>query len=336
MSSYGINIGAFKKTSGSTYTINIGAIPGKIGIILLTGTCNGQSSGDIGTLQKSFNISGTCNGQSSGNIGVLGTGVFIYGYCVGQSRSTGFITFAKKLSGTCVVRSYSYSAETIFKSNSFLTNETDYRISLEYDPDNLGILITRTNMQALTNENYWYDLRTQGFYPEQYHKDCTTYSSLYYPHKLKQHRGLITGGLDGYIHIFDNKVTSDESLNMAEPIESYFLSPAIQLNEEDVNGKLSYLIFNLAGQALGSESVQSDGISYELYVADTPEQCYENIKDGVSPTSSGTITGAGRSTRQRVMGRGAYAVIKIYNNNISETWSINNISGAIKAAGRVG
>lgn len=78
----------------------------------------------------------------------------------------------------------------------------------------------------------------------------------------------------------------------------------------------------------------SDGVSYELHVADDAETCLEKIKDGAAPHTSGTLTGPGRfRTRPRV--RGKWLGLKFYNASASETFVINTVAGTIKPVGNI-
>ncbi|GAG92091.1 unnamed protein product, partial [marine sediment metagenome] len=52
-----------------------------------------------------------------------------------------------------------------------------HRVVLTYDPSRNGIIISRTTLDDGTNLNYWYDLKTEGFYPETYPTNCGIFSS---------------------------------------------------------------------------------------------------------------------------------------------------------------
>jgi hypothetical protein len=55
-----------------------------------------------------------------------------------------------------------------------------HRIVLTYDPSRNGIIISKTTLADGTNLNYWYDLKTEGFYPETYPTACGIFCSFYY------------------------------------------------------------------------------------------------------------------------------------------------------------
>ncbi|GAG84411.1 unnamed protein product, partial [marine sediment metagenome] len=47
-------------------------------------------------------------------------------------------------------------------------DNSTHRITLAYDRDRAGILVCITKVDDGTNSNYFYDLRTEGFFPEDY------------------------------------------------------------------------------------------------------------------------------------------------------------------------
>ena len=55
-----------------------------------------------------------------------------------------------------------------------------HRITMGYDRKRRGVLICITTLETGVNSNYWYDLRTGGFFPESYPDVCGPYSVFYY------------------------------------------------------------------------------------------------------------------------------------------------------------
>ena len=124
-----------------------------------------------------------------------------------------------------------------------------HRVVLTYDPSRHGIIISKTTLADGTNLNYWYDLKTEGFYPETYPTACGIFSSWYYDSDASGTRELILGSNDGYLRTFLNTSKDDDAGaggNIA--ISSYLTLPIIQLSEiEDAEGKLTSLTIELAG-----------------------------------------------------------------------------------------
>ena len=300
----------------------------------VSGDCAAVASGDIGVLLRPVEFSGDCDGVGDAS-GLLGYNLPIRGDGRGKSRGSGSLSVLKNLVMSGVAYSAASGSLDAWKARGFVLNETDYRIQMTFDPDKQGIILSRTNVITGTNDNVWYDLRTKGFYPEVYQEDCRATDVLYYAHAHSQYKGMIIAGADGYLRIFDEKATNDTGKNTDEAISSYMYTAPFKMNEEEMEGKFKSLNVYLGGTSLGSESVASDGVSYEVFVGESIEEVYKSIVDGDTPADSGTITNAGRSSRKTVYGRGAYAVIRIFNSTISETWTLNKLNGVIEPAGRI-
>lgn len=211
-----------------------------------------------------------------------------------------------------------------------------HRITMAYDRKRYGILICITKISDGTNSNYWYDLKTQAFFPESYPTACGPYSLFYYDANDKDYRELLVGSKDGYIRQFDEADKDDDSGASDTAISSYATLPIQKLNEkDDSEGKLTSMTFELAGGASGGAFSDTDGLSYELHTADDAETCLEDIRDAATARESGTLSGTGRKNRIRKRVRGAYLGVKLYNSTASETWVVNKIIGEIKPAGKI-
>jgi len=188
-----------------------------------------------------------------------------------------------------------------------------------------------------TNLNYWYDLKTEGFYPETYPTNCGIFSSWYYDSDASGTRELILGTNDGYLRSFyDNKKDDYGAGTGGTTISSYTTLPIIKLSEEDdKEGKLTSLTIELAGGASSGDFGDTDGMSYELHVGDDAETVLEAIIDGDTARESGTLSGTGRKNRVRKRVRGRWLGIKLYNSTAAETFAVNLINGTIVPAGRI-
>jgi hypothetical protein len=211
-----------------------------------------------------------------------------------------------------------------------------HRIVLTYDPSRNGIIISKTTLADGTNLNYWYDLKTEGFYPETYPTACGIFCSFYYDSDASGTRELILGSNDGYLRSFYDADKDDDSGGSDTAISSYVTLPLIKLSEaEDSEGKLTSLTFELAGGASSGDFSDMDGVTYELHVGDDAETVLEDIRDGATARESGTLSGTGRKNRIRKRVRGRWLGIKLYNSTATETWVINLITGEVKPAGKI-
>jgi len=217
-------------------------------------------------------------------------------------------------------------------------NPSTHRITMAYDRKRHGILICITKLSDGSNSNYWYDLKLKGFFPESYPNECGPYSLFYYAANDNDYADLLIGSKDGYIRKFESAAAGkdDDTGGSTDPISSYCVWPIQHLTEDnDKEGKLTSLTIELAGGASGTTFANTDNVSYEIHIGDDAETVIENILDGATAFTSGTLSGTGRKARIRTKVRGAFLGIKLYNSTATETWAINKIFGEIKPAGKI-
>lgn len=204
--------------------------------------------------------------------------------------------------------------------------ESTQRVSLAYDRINLGIKIAVTTLADGTNLNYWYDIRTGGFFPETYPEETAVYSIIYYASDTVAHRALLVGGKDGYIRNELTTAKDDDIGATDEAIASYVTLGPIKLGpNEDVEGKIMSMTFTTA--------TGTDSLAYSVYVGDSAEQVLDQEAAASTPHLTGTVPTPNRISKIRIKCRGIYALVKIENITASETWAIENISIQFEAAG---
>jgi len=211
-----------------------------------------------------------------------------------------------------------------------------HRITMGYDRKRRGILVCITKVSDGTNSNYWYDLRTGGFFPESYPAVCGVYSIFHYAANDTSYEDLLLGCKDGYIRKFDDTAKDDDSGANDTKISSYCTLPVQPLAADgDHEGKLTSLTITTAGGAAGGDFGDTDGVSYELHKGDDAETVLEDIVDGATAVESGTLSGTGRKERIRKRVRGAYLGIKLYNSTADETWAVEAVSGNVEPGGKI-
>lgn len=208
------------------------------------------------------------------------------------------------------------------------------RIVLTYDFIRAGIVIFKTNLVTGANKNYFYSLKTKGFYPEIHPRECGIFSSFYYNSNDSNTRALLLGCNDGYIRSFYESSLNDNIGDSDSTIKSWATLPIQPLNKDpDKKGKLTELVFELGGGESGGTFVDTDSLSYEIHVGNSAETVLEDIKDGATAYISNDLTGPGRTNKIRPRARGHYLGIKVYNFNTDETWTLNKITGKVIEAG---
>jgi len=214
-------------------------------------------------------------------------------------------------------------------------NPSTHRITMAYDAKKIGIVVAITKLSDGTNSNYWYSLKTDGFFPEEYPEECAAYSMMYYDANDKDLSGLLIGGRDGYINTFKDSAKDDDTGPVDEAIDSHCVLPITKLSEgEDRDAVVKSMTVVTSGGASSGDFGDTDGVDYERHVADDAETCLENIVDGDTAFDSGTLSGTGRKNRIRNRMRGQYMGIKLSNTTASETWAIDDVSFDVKESGR--
>lgn len=205
-----------------------------------------------------------------------------------------------------------------------------YRVVLSFDPAENGILISHTSLLNGSNKNYWYSLKTEGFYPEELPESCGIFSSYYYNAANAENRTLLFGCNDGYIRKFNIAEKNDVGTSSDETISSHVVLPIQPLNDNlDEKGKLITLTFEIGGGVAEQVFEDTDSISYEIHVGDDAETVLENIKYEADAFTSGSISTTGRSNKIRPRARGQCVGIKLYNTTSDESWAINKCYGTI-------
>jgi hypothetical protein len=206
---------------------------------------------------------------------------------------------------------------------------TVHRVTMGYDREREGILISITIVSTGVNTCYWYDLRTEGFYPESYPEVCGAYSMYFYPSNDDSERKLLIGSADGYIRKFDTSSKDDVTTAGTSAISSYMTLPIIQTDEDNKNIRVNEIVLTLAGGSAGGSDADSDAVDVEIYTGEDAESVLEAIQDGDTPLHDITVTGPGMSNRLRNRSRGKAVGIRLSNDTATSSWAIEKLSANI-------
>jgi hypothetical protein len=216
-------------------------------------------------------------------------------------------------------------------------NPSTHRVTMAYDRKRNGILICITKLADATNSNYWFDLTTEGFFPESYPEECGVYSMCVYPANDPDLSELLVGCADGYIRRFDDTKKDDDIGTTDEAINAYVTFGPIDLSGDTyLDGILEDMEIVLAGGA-GNTHSDSNNVTYQVYTGRTAEDAVESAEVATSPKMSGTFTAPGRQRgkRQKRGIRAKFAVIKLYNLTAAQTWGMEKLMVSTKVAGRI-
>ncbi|WP_297311964.1 hypothetical protein [Neptuniibacter sp.] len=216
-------------------------------------------------------------------------------------------------------------------------NPSTHRITMAFDRDRQGILITITKLSDGTHSNYWYSLRTEGFFPESYPTACGPYSLLYYDANDTDDAGLLVGCKDGYVREFVDSAKDDDIGGSDQAIDSYVGLGPFAIGGSSKNGKITGLNPVTAGGGTGGSQSDSDDIDYKVFTDIAAEKVIERLVANVTPNFAGTIKSPGRQRggTKRQKARGAFAAIRLGNSGSGETWGFEKIDVGVSPTGRI-
>lgn len=207
-----------------------------------------------------------------------------------------------------------------------------HRITVEYDHQNTGILFAITDIVNGTNSNYWYSLKTNGFFPESYDSTCSPYSLFFYDSTDDGERSLILGCKDGYLREFSRSTKNDTTTASTATITSYVTLPVMHSEDDDSDLKINSTTVTMAGGKASGDAGDSDGVDIEMYSAKDDETVIEDIVDGETPLHNVTISldtgGSVKKLRNRIKGHSI--AFRLHNDTASQTWAIEKVSTNLK------
>lgn len=204
-----------------------------------------------------------------------------------------------------------------------LNRRTD-RVSMAYDKQRKGLEISVTQKDGAWSTVFWIDLRTGGLFPDSFPTDQSPASMFYFDAYKTTERGLLLAGYDGFIRKFDETAKDDEGSNA---IDSFFtVGPFVDSSEP--RNKIT------TGETSLTLGEDTDGITADIFRADSADELIKNVIAGSSPVATKTLTGDGlkSSIRDRVAGRAV--AMRYGNSTASETFSIESINTQFEQSGK--
>ncbi|MDD5511621.1 MAG: hypothetical protein PHI12_12555 [Dehalococcoidales bacterium] len=202
-----------------------------------------------------------------------------------------------------------------------------YRIVFGYDKKRTGIFISITKLADGTNSCYWFDLKTEGLFPERYPEQCGAYSIHYYHTNDDGLSDLLVGCRDGYIRHWDDAAKDDDIGLVDQAIDSYaVVGPAAMGNPPGREGTLSGVQIETGGGNIGGAEADSDPITYSIYTDLTAGGVIEKaIANNSRLTRTVLAPGCRRGTRNRQVVRGAFGAVQLRNNTKGQSWAVEKL-----------
>ena len=214
-----------------------------------------------------------------------------------------------------------------------------HRIVLAYDKDQIGILVFITKLSDGTNSNYFYDLRTNGFFPDAYPTACSVFSAYHYDAVDDTYRKLMLGSYDGFIRYFNPSKKSDVGTSADVAINSYVKFGPVPLSQSpDRQGVISGLnLVSAGGGVTGGSQSDSNDVSFSVFTAKSAEEAIEKLYANTGPNFAGTFYAPGvrMGGIRNQKAKGAYLGIRLYNDTLAQSWGFEKMYGSVKQSGRI-
>jgi hypothetical protein len=187
-----------------------------------------------------------------------------------------------------------------------------HHVFLEYDPEYLGIWIRITSLSSGDSDAWWYDMRLEGFFRDQYAEDhdafCGAIGDL--PNRL------VIGNRDGYVRKYSRGAADDDGTSFT----SYAEVGPIRLGGRGRDGYLDSVDVAL--------DENSGACTLKVRSGKTP-QAAKNAADFATRTLA---AGLNSSFRPRMRGRDAYVRIQ---NSGDVRWALEFMEAEVKPGGRL-
>lgn len=208
-----------------------------------------------------------------------------------------------------------------------------HRITLAFNSEDHGIHIFKTTLADGVSSAWWYDLRTEGLFPDAYSADHGAFSAFYYQAEDPDYRKLLIGCNDGYIRFLDRTAKNDDSTAISSYVGFAPLSLSTHVRKD---GILKNIDLVSGGGASGGSQSDSNDVLCSVHVARTAEKIIEKLDGGTTAAYTKTFTAPGyqKGNMDRRTIRGQWAGVVLSNNTAGESWSMERLMLDTKEVGR--
>lgn len=193
------------------------------------------------------------------------------------------------------------------------------RIRLFYDPiwHGIHIFIAPLNEPESPTDQYFYDLRNQAFWRDQYPTNVGPSAAVFFDSPDDEERRVIIGGYDGYIRSFEDDATNDDG----QTISSHVVMGPMTAQ---VEGRIKLSRITATFDRNGND------VTIEAYRGDTAEQAANDAAAGTSPFFSVNVQpGRAKPLIQTVSG--ANLALRVENADADERWAMERMSAVIQS-----
>ncbi len=190
-------------------------------------------------------------------------------------------------------------------------------VKLVWDQTHRGVKINVIPSAEGPTRHYWWDSRTDGFWPEEY-PDAMGPSAVFpYDADNPNDRALLIGGWDGYIRYEDDSSVTDDGTTIYSNVCFGPVTPG----GPHANVRVSRTITILA--------TDSDPVALKMYAAQSPQE----VVAATTPVWSQVVTAYNRYGIPRIGGNSV--MFELENSSEEErTWAMESLSAIMEVTGR--
>jgi hypothetical protein len=193
---------------------------------------------------------------------------------------------------------------------------TTHEVLLLWDELLKGVHIYITPLDNSPTIHYWWDQRTDGFWPEQYPTNCDPTSVLNFKATDSTARADLLGGFDGYVRQVDGASKSDDGTAIPSMVR---LAP-MTAGSTHQNSRINRITTVLDSA--------SDPVTVNVYAAQSPEE----VVNATTPAWSYTASPVNRYGVPRIQGNSI--LLEITQNANNTSWGLESLNVVSAITGR--
>lgn len=210
----------------------------------------------------------------------------------------------------------------------------DVEPQLEYDINEHGIMIYLTRKDGTASDNYWFDIRTQGYWPASFVDQQVQPTAIHrFESDVSSRAGVIHGDRGGEFTIYNrarsyDKQSLDVSVGPFDIPNHVLMGPYFPGGDHRSEGVLTTL--DIAMSKDTPPKTDSDPVIYEMWSGDSSEQAYQRVL--TEPAEQSGVLGPYLNPRIRKRIRGHVIYFKLSGN--INNWALENIEAVFRRTGR--
>jgi hypothetical protein len=216
-------------------------------------------------------------------------------------------------------------------------DSTLHKLTCGYDRLKDGFKICKTVLATGVNENWWFDIRKKGLFPETYPTQCGVYCLHWYEALDPDYRCLLHGSADGFIRWEDPTAVDDNIGDTDQAINSYVTFGPFALSKENREGVITDITPVTVGSRLGTLLTDSSAVTLKVWAELAADDIVERFNSNALPKLAATVSAPGRGRGQTIRRevRGAYSGLRLGNSTAAQTWGLEELILNSRDAGKV-